>query len=456
MGQPQDDELSGLRSELEGDPDLADTFARLEPGSNRGRSMSGQDFADPLAGLVPLDAPEPSTKLRAPSGNPPLPKLHGEDEGDRDTPTQRYVKTLHDLPDPSTRRVGSDPAPPVAEAPKPLRTPSSYVGRIPRAPISSPEGGPAVPAGVPMRRPSGQNPMLSYSGSGRSLPQAAPVHAGALHPMSPENRFGAPTESQAASTLPAPERASSVAKEAVTELPRSSTLPGAKGIVDSQSVPSTAVSPGVSAPASVPMAAAVEGDSAQESTDAGVSAPTELSAEAEGSEGDAVEANTKSSGRGAIYLAVGILSAAATLAVLLFVVKPMRAGAGSTVAAGSSAVPLGAAPSALVAPSVAVPAEAAPSSVVAPGPSVSATAASITADPVIVAGSASPSGGSSSAGGSTAVPSVTAAPPVPSMTVTTVVVAPVPSPVVTAKPHSTGTAPTPKPTGSKMSPIFDF
>lgn len=81
MGRPQDDELSGLRSELEGDPELADTFARLEPGPNSGRSTSGLEFADPLAGLVPLDPPEPSTKLRPASSGSSLPKLHGEEEG---------------------------------------------------------------------------------------------------------------------------------------------------------------------------------------------------------------------------------------------------------------------------------------------------------------------------------------------------------------------------------------
>lgn len=469
MGRPQDDELDDLRSELEGDPQLADTFARLEPGPNSLPENTGDGFSDPLAGLVPLDQPEPSTQLRPPSRGSGLPKLHDdEEEGDRE-PTQRYVKTMHDLPGAELGGIASDPYPP-ANGAKPLRTPSSYIGRIPRAPISSPGNAPTVPAGVPMRRPPGQNPMLSYSGSGRSLPQSAP-----LHPMSPANKLDASTDSQAARTIPMPQPTPSYSNS-VQDTSSSNVLPAAPlapAVPDSQAVPSTAATPYAPAPVSAPARisapppvraplrppdlvstpvppfspepAAVE---SQENTDAGVSAPAESAALAAE---EREPAPSKNPTRTAILLAVAVLSAAATLAVLLFVVKPMRSGAQAGSGA-SSAVP--AAPPVTAAPAETPSALAAPPVTAAPEPSAEASAAPAASESAAGADSAAPSSSASApvaVAPSAPVPvgTVVRAPPVTSASLS-------PPPPSTARPPATATNTAPKPTGTKISPIFDF
>lgn len=418
-GTSQDDELDDLRANLAEDPDLADAFARLEAGKDSRRERrSGSEFKDPLKGFVPVESTPLVPSERAVSSRSGLPSFHDDDDAPPDTPTRRYVKSEHadpslGEPPPSTHRNAAPPIPRDARrgalpipTPPPARSSNPMSARSkPNAlvygPVSSPNGAPSSPD--PMM-PVNSGPVISVRNTSISMP---PDEVGArVTPV-----VGAPPPTPA-SPLPPPAPSSNSAIDSDFGLQSLADSVESERVPEIAGTDARAVAPPVAAPAPAP------------------------------------DDHEGSGTRVWFLIAATLLSAAATVVILMFVVRPL--------APTSSARPTDTAPTA--APT-ATPQATAPVATVAPPPAPTAVAAPAPTETVAPvppdAAAPEPSALAATPPAPTA-PGVPGTPPAPGGYVPQFTKAsgttPTARPPATAKPPASTTA-APK---STVSPIFEF
>ena len=417
----QDDELDDLRANLEEDPDLADAFARLEAGKDSRRERrSGSEFTAPLKGFVAVESSSNApTERVAERSRPALPSLHDDDDdAPPDTPTRRYVKSEHAVPSlgeppPSTHRTPGPPpkrpplpkpAPPPARASGPGAVPSqrSKPNPLVYGPVSSPNGAPSAPDPL---MPVTSGPVISVRDTNISMPPEE--HGPRVTPV-----VGAPLTPASPLVPPAP--SSSPVIDSGFALP-----PLADSVESAQS-PDLAESDarGAAPPIAGPATAADEREG--------------------------------SGTRMWFLIAATLFSAAVTVVVLMFVVRPLKPSQSATaptdtaIAAPPSVMPQATAPVATVAP----PATTAPAEPTQPPPAATEVAATPPTPSVAPPGAATPGAAppvaapTPVAGAGTFVPQFTKQPPAPTA-----------RPLATAKP-TTATTAAPKSTG--VSPIFEF
>jgi hypothetical protein len=424
----QEDELDDLRANLAEDPELADAFARLEAAKDSRRERrSGSEFGNPLKGFVPIEsapsgsgassAPSISTvpsvpSERAVSSRSGLPSFHDvDDDAPPDTPTRRYVKSEHADPSlgeapPSTHRPAHppgarrgalpNPTPPPARgsAPGPMSAPRGKQNALVYGPVSSPNGAPSAPDPL---MPVNSGPMISVRNTDISMPpdeygsRVTPVVGAPMTPASP----------------------------AYPSAPSSSPI----------------IDPGF---ALQPIADSVESGPELPENDARAVAPPVAA--------PAIHADEREGAGTRVWLLIAatLLSAAATVAVLMFVVRPLKpeSAAAPTSTAITAAPPVNTQVAAPVVtappppPAATEPAAPTPAEAVQPPPTSTAVAAT---PPTPTAPGAGPT-----PGGTGFVPQFTKQP--------TGAPPPTARPPATAKPVATTTA-APK---STVSPIFEF
>lgn len=446
----EEDELDDLRANLAEDPDLADTFARLEAGKDSsGQRRSGSEFGNPLKGFVAVESAPSQRPVSSTSG---LPKFHDDDDSPPDTPTRRYVKAEHpDLPDapPSTHRNAfapgaRDPKRPPPPKPKPLpakisspgpmSSPRSKPGALVYGPVSSPNGAPSAPdAAMPVNSgpvisvrnasdpgmPVNSGPAISVRNTSISMPADDPVGA-RVTPV-----VGAPPTPLSPAPAPATPKSEKPGVDSGFDL-----APLADS-VESEQMPGLLESDsrGAAPPVAAPAAPAEEGEG--------------------------------SGTRLWLLIAATLVSAAATVFVLMFVVRPLSPQSGSPArnAAPSAAPTQAAAPPAQ--PTAVAPAPTPTQAATAADTSAAATASAPGSAPVAATGSAPASaipgapavptpglpvaGQQPVAGAGTFVPQFSKQPPGAAPATARPPVPPKPSATATAAPKSTA-----------VSPIFEF
>jgi hypothetical protein len=407
----QDDELDDLRANLAEDPDLADAFARLEAGKDSRRERrSGSEFGNPLKGFVPVESSPSASSGRA--GRSGLPSFHEEDDAPPDTPTRRYVKSEHadpslGEPPPSTHRnaamegrrgpLPKAAPPPRGSAPGAAASQRSKPNALVYGPVSSPNGAPSSPD---PSMPVNSGPMISVRNTSISLPpeevgsRVTPVVGAPLPPARPAYP-GAPSSTP---TIDPGFALQPPAESAVSEA--DPTLP--EGDVRAEAPP--------------------------------LAAPALPADEREGL-----------GARVWLLIAATLVSAAATVIVLMFVVQPLKPQGRSTAATDTATAPPQTTAPVAPAPTPVVTALAAPTPTQAPAatPAPPPTATEVAATPP------TPTPGGAAAptpvpGAPTFVPQFTKQPPGAAP--------PTARPPVTAKaPPPTTAAPK-----STVSPIFEF
>lgn len=413
----QEDELDDLRADLAEDPELADTFARLDAGKDSRRERrSGSEFGNPLQGFVPVPSVPSERAVSSRSG---LPSFHADDDGPPDTPTRRYVKSEHadpslGEPPPSTHRTGAPPGardakrgplpkpmpPPArASAPGPMSAQRGKPSALVYGPVSSPNGAPSAPDPLV---PVNSGPVISVRNTAISMPpdeygsRVTPVVGAPPTPASPTY----PTTPNSTPTIDSGFELQPLADSVESERAPEMAEPQARAVA-------------LQAPAPAPAPDEREGSGA----------------------------------RLWFLIAATLLSAAATVVVLMFVVRPFSAQSsaprpGADTAAAPATKPQATAPIATAAPP---PIPTAPAVTAAPAATVTAAPAEAeTVQPPASAIAATPPGAVPTPGQGGFVPQFTKQP--------TGTLPQTGRPPATAKPTTSTTA-APK---STVSPIFEF